>query len=92
MQSHKEHIELGPRLLHTGNHPTADAGGCCKGIPCGGGVSSNDALLFIFCALPTAPWTYMHTCDMSGNEDHIDSDVQGHMFDRLFWTGPNSQA
>jgi len=58
MQSHKEHIELGP---DTGNYPTVDAGGCDKGLPCGGGVSSNDALLFIFCALPTTPWTYMHT-------------------------------
>ncbi len=51
----------GTQLLHTGNCPTVDAGECGKGVPCGGGVSSNHALLFIFCALPTTPWTYMHT-------------------------------
>ncbi len=82
MQSHNKHIELGPI---TSNYPTVDAGGCGKGLPCGGGVSSNDALLFIFYALSTAPWTYMYTGSVSGHDHHIASDVQGRTFDsRLF--------
>jgi hypothetical protein len=85
MQSHKEHIELGPRLLHILGYPAVGAGGCGKGLPCGGGVSSNDALLFILCALPTTPWTCMHTWRMSGHAHRIDSDVQGCVLEsRLF--------